>query len=107
LQLCQIGTNTVQVDRLRGFGYVRAIFADVECQQCSALEQRLILRDTDLSHDAGDAGSDDLFHLHRFHDCNLLSPLDGVAYVDVDAHHGPRYDRTDRLCPFRQRNFAL
>jgi hypothetical protein len=75
-------------------------------QQSGALEQSLVVRGPDLSHHTRDAGSDNMLHLHRFHDRDRLSPADGIADAYIDAHDRPRNGCADRLRAFRQRRIV-
>jgi hypothetical protein len=93
----------VRIDRPGGRSHASLVPDRVDDQQRGPFDQGLVWRAADLAHDTRDRGSDDVLHLHRFHDGNLLAALDGFADADVDADHCSRNRCADGLRAFRQR----
>ena len=63
------------------------------------LVDRVTRRDVDHAHDAAGRRLDDVLHLHRFHDQQLLAERDGVTLRDIEGNDACRAWAPQRTVP--------
>ena len=64
-------------------------------------ENRVAFGHRDPPHDSALVGRDDVLHLHRFHDEELLAAMHAVAFAHIDRNDRALHRRVDRDRVFR------
>ena len=110
---CEVGADVVEVDCGRGVLAGRFDFARLDEDERVALEDGIAGRDGEPAHEPAERRRDDVLHLHRFHDEQLLAFADEVAFGHVDLDDRALEGRDDggrafgamcgRCCHWRRR----
>src|SRR5579872_7507558 len=96
LHFLQIVTDVIEIDLLRLCRCRNANVRLLDERERMALEHRVAFRHGDLPYDAADVRADDVLHLHRFHDEDLLARVDFVALRHIERNDGALHRRGHR-----------
>ncbi len=94
----EIGADVIEIDRVRIFAVARTDIRRLHEHERMTFKHRVARLRRDRAHIAGDAGGDDVLHLHRFHDEEVLPLPHRVA----DLHRN-RADRALQRRTHRRR----